>query len=195
MKKTHNKYDSPYAYFITFTCYGTWLHFNKRLSVDPKHNVYGTRRIEFNNLLFEKKKNKLHHEPFVMNHAQRRNVLQTILSVCEYCHWRLFAANVRSNHLHMVIQSEQSKEYVMTKIKAYASRNLNILNPENKNRQYWTRHGSTIPVCSKDYFYFLMDYVVNGQGKNIACYYEKWFDDFAENGLIPDVVSPGVVIH
>ena len=137
MKNIPKKNNSPYAFFITFTCYGTWLHFNKRLSVDPKNNIYGTPRIEFDPIRFEKVKNKLRNEPFIMNHSQRSNVLQTIISVCNHYHWRLFSVNVRSNHLHIVIQSSQSKEQVMTKIKAYASRNLNILNPENKNRIYF----------------------------------------------------------
>ena len=29
------------AYFITFRCYGTWLHGDERGSVDRFHNIYG----------------------------------------------------------------------------------------------------------------------------------------------------------
>ena len=29
----------PLAYFITFTCYGTWLHGNKETAVDRDHNI------------------------------------------------------------------------------------------------------------------------------------------------------------
>jgi hypothetical protein len=32
----------PLAYFITFTCYGTWLHGDERGSVDDEHNTPGT---------------------------------------------------------------------------------------------------------------------------------------------------------
>jgi hypothetical protein len=34
--------SSPLAYFITFTCYGTWLHGDQRGSVDREHNAPGT---------------------------------------------------------------------------------------------------------------------------------------------------------
>lgn len=32
----------PLAYFITFTCYGTWLHGEKSTSVDRHCNIAGT---------------------------------------------------------------------------------------------------------------------------------------------------------
>jgi hypothetical protein len=34
--------DTPLAYFITFTCHGTWLHGDERGSVDRGHNAPGT---------------------------------------------------------------------------------------------------------------------------------------------------------
>jgi hypothetical protein len=37
-----NPDDVPIAYFISFTCYGTWLHGDERGSVDCRHNLYGT---------------------------------------------------------------------------------------------------------------------------------------------------------
>ncbi|MCX7121531.1 MAG: transposase [Gammaproteobacteria bacterium] len=186
MKKIDpQKTNTQYAYFITFVTYGSWMHFDDRGSVDPKNNIYGTPRIEGDRNFCEMKKNKMRYAPFMLNTEQRINVMQTVISVCNYCEWRLFAVNVRTNHIHIVVQSQNTPEYVMNKIKAYASRHLNILNPENKERSYWARHGSTIPVLSRDYFYFLMDYVVNQQGSKIACHYEKWFDRFHETGCIP----------
>src|SRR3989338_6673043 len=174
-----HKTGTQYAYFITFVTYGNWLYFDERGSVDRrKNNIYGTPRIKPDKSRFEKMKNNLAYEPFIMNTKQRINVMQTIISVCDYSHWRLFAVNVRTNHVHIVVESKNTADYVMGKFKAYASRNLNILNPENKTRPYWTRHGSTPSVLSKARFYFLMNYVVNQQGCKIACHYEKWFDDF-----------------
>jgi len=187
-KNQKHKYDNPYAYFITFTTYGNWLHCDDRYSVDRTHNVYGTPRVQPNKMCFEIMRDKLAYDPFIMNTPQRKSVLQTVIDVCEYCHWRLFAVNVRTNHLHIVVQSDKEPEFVMTKIKAYASRNLNILNPDNKNKKYWTRHGSTKPVRAKENLYFLMNYVVNEQGANVACYYEKWFDEFLVRGVIPENV-------
>jgi hypothetical protein len=36
-----NDSDTPLAYFITFRAYGTWLHGDKRGSVDRHNNRYG----------------------------------------------------------------------------------------------------------------------------------------------------------
>ena len=38
----------PLAYFITFTCYGTWLHGGKIISVDNQHNIPETEFISPN---------------------------------------------------------------------------------------------------------------------------------------------------
>jgi len=34
--------DQPLAYFLTWQCYGCWLHGDPRGSVDSEHNRYGT---------------------------------------------------------------------------------------------------------------------------------------------------------
>lgn len=34
--------DVPLAYFISITCYGTWLHGDQRGSIDRRHNLHGT---------------------------------------------------------------------------------------------------------------------------------------------------------
>ena len=46
----------PFAYFITFTTYGTWLHGDKRKSVDPKHNQYISLKLKSNKGLYKKMK-------------------------------------------------------------------------------------------------------------------------------------------
>jgi hypothetical protein len=38
----------PLAYFITFTCYGTWLHGEKPTSVDRFNNMPKTDFLSFN---------------------------------------------------------------------------------------------------------------------------------------------------
>jgi hypothetical protein len=37
--------DAPLAYFISFRTFGTWLHGDRRGSVDRFHNIYGTPRL------------------------------------------------------------------------------------------------------------------------------------------------------
>ncbi len=48
MSHPHREFNDehiPLAYFITFRCYGTWLHGDRRGSVDRFHNIYGTPRL------------------------------------------------------------------------------------------------------------------------------------------------------
>ena len=48
MAHTHREFrteDIPLAYLISFRAYGTWLHGDRRGSVDRFHNRYGTPRI------------------------------------------------------------------------------------------------------------------------------------------------------
>ena len=43
-----NDTDIPLAYLITFRCYGTWLHGDKRGSIDRFHNAHKSPHIKPN---------------------------------------------------------------------------------------------------------------------------------------------------
>ena len=72
---------------------------------------------------------------------------------------------------------EQKSNIVMAKLKAYASRALNNNYSNSQNKKYWTRHGSTRYIWSSIFLYPAMQYVIDRQGKRMACYYEKWYDE------------------
>jgi len=62
----------PLAFLVTFRCYGTWLHGEKRGSIDrQKYNRYGTRAMPANQRLLEQEKAELKHEAMVLNLVQR----------------------------------------------------------------------------------------------------------------------------
>jgi hypothetical protein len=51
MANPHQEFSddhTPIAYLITFRSYGTWLHGDRRGSVDRFHNTYGTPRLPRN---------------------------------------------------------------------------------------------------------------------------------------------------
>jgi hypothetical protein len=49
MSPTHLEFSAaPLAYLITFNTYGSWLHGDRRGSVDRFHNRYGTPRVGAN---------------------------------------------------------------------------------------------------------------------------------------------------
>src|SRR5436190_18011777 len=90
--------EFPLAYLITFRCYGTWLHGDKRGSMDRKQNVYGAPKIASNVALESSDSRQRSNSPFVLNSTQRPIVEQAIREVCEHRKYQLRAINVRTNH-------------------------------------------------------------------------------------------------
>lgn len=115
----------PLAYFITFTCYGTWLHGGKSTSVDYYNNIPGTEFIPYDRRRLYQVKNLMLETPYSLDELRRHIVLQAICEVCRYRQWVLLAVHVRSNHVHLVIHAQISPEHIMNTVKAYASRYLN----------------------------------------------------------------------
>ena len=95
----------PLAYIITCRTYATWLHGDKRESVDPKHNEFGTLKIKYDPDLENTMKSLCKEKPFLMNESQREIVLQSVINTCKFANWHLYAANIRSNHMHIVVRA------------------------------------------------------------------------------------------
>ena len=74
--------DTPLAYFITFRTYGTWLHGDKRGSVDRFHNKYGTPRLPPNKLRENYERTLLKRPPVRLNMKQRKVVEESIREEC-----------------------------------------------------------------------------------------------------------------
>lgn len=158
----------PLAYFITFTCYGTWLHGEKSTSVDPLNNTPGTDFLSFNSKRAGLVKKQMSETPYFLDESRRRIVLQAIVEVCSYRQWVLLAAHVRSNHVHCVIHAILQPEQIMNTIKSYASRHLNKANLDGDRVNRWTRHGSTRYLWKETEVEATIQYVVNEQGLPMA---------------------------
>ena len=163
----------PLAYFITFTCYGTWLHGDKSTSVDHLNNTPGTDFLSFNSKRAGLVKKQMSETPYCLDESRRRIVLQTIVEVCGYRQWVLLAAHVRSNHVHCVIHAILQPEQIMNAIKSYASRHLNKANLDGDRVNRWTRHGSTRYLWKEAEVEATIQYVVNEQGLPMAVFENK----------------------
>jgi REP element-mobilizing transposase RayT len=163
----------PLAYFITFTCYGTWLHGEKPTSVDPLNNTPGTDFLTLNSKRAGLVKKQMSEIPYFLDESRRRIVLQTIVEVCGYRQWVLLAAHVRSNHVHCVIHAILQPEQIMNTIKSYASRHLNKANLDGDRVNRWTRHGSTRYLWNEAEVEATIQYVVNEQGLPMAVFENK----------------------
>src|SRR5688572_32859989 len=98
-----NDTDTPLAFFITFRCYGTWLHGDEKGSVDRHNNIYGTPWIPRNDTWKRISGTLAKHPPVHLNAARRRSVTDAINETCGKRGWYLHAINVRTNHAHSVV--------------------------------------------------------------------------------------------
>ena len=164
-----NNTEWPLAYLITFTTYGTWLHGDKRGSVDKDHNQYGSPFAAPASGLDRKEQSALRNPAFKLTQNQRQIVLEAILNVCRFRGWLAHAAHVRSNHVHIVVSGAARPERMMTDFKAYATRCIRRSDRDKTPiRKFWTRHGSRKYIWTKESLASAIRYVKNEQGRVMA---------------------------
>lgn len=159
----------PLAYLITFTAYGTWLHGDKRGSVDQEHNRYGDAFVTPSPALRRWQESTLKNPPVRLTRGQQEVVLGAILHVCRFRGWLAHAVHVRSNHVHLVVSGGEEPEKMMADFKAYATRVIRERGQdETIVKKYWTRHGSTKYLWTKESLASAIQYVETEQGKMMA---------------------------
>jgi REP element-mobilizing transposase RayT len=162
--------NEPLAYFITFTTYGTWLHGRVTGSVDRKHNAPGTPFLSTDARLEDCRRRAMRQEPYSLDEGRRGVVLRTIREVARHRGWRLWAAHVRTNHVHIVVTAPAKPEKVMADFKAWASRRLREIFSEDADRDRWTQHGSTRWLNHESSLESGITYVLDEQGEPMARY-------------------------
>jgi REP element-mobilizing transposase RayT len=158
------------TYLITFACYGTRVHGDEPGSVDRAHNVPGTRLLEPEPTRASAERQEMTQEPYRLDRLRRALVLQSVLEVCGCRGWSLFAAHVRTNHVHVVVEATDRPEKVLNALKAYASRALNKAGLDGPARRRWSRHGSTRYLWKREQVTEAIAYVAQGQGEPMARY-------------------------
>jgi REP element-mobilizing transposase RayT len=157
-------------YFITFACYGAHLHGSESGSVDRRQNLFGARVLEPDPQRAEAERRRMNQPPYELDIDSRAVVLETLQQVCLHRGWNLFAAHVRSNHAHVIVEAKNPPEKVMNDFKAYASRALNRLDAHGRRRKRWARHGSTRWLWKDEDVREAIHYVVAEQGEPMAVF-------------------------
>ena len=103
----------PLAYFITFRTYGSWLHGDDRGTMDPQHAVFGNPRLPRDDFRRRVMAAELQNKPPILTSERRTTVESAIRGVCVANGWALHAVNVRTNHVHLVVSSEETPERAM----------------------------------------------------------------------------------
>lgn len=163
--------DKPLAYFITSTTYGTWLHGDDRKSVVIKDGL--AKEIESNAGFFQYQRNSLKHPQVTLNSKQRQIVLKTITDHCQLKGWPLYTAHVRSNHFHLLIQSEHRAEKVTSDLKAWCTRRLREAGFDLP--KVWTRQASTVYVWRHEKLIEKARYIIQDQGRPMSVYIDPQF--------------------
>ena len=163
-------------YFITFSCYGGRLHGDESGSVDPNHNLPGSRLIESNPLRVAAEHQRMDQAPYSLDQGARAIVLTAMREVCSHRDWNLLAAHVRTNHVHVIVEAQVSPERVMNAFKSYCSRALKGLGCDGPDRKRWARHGSTRWLWKDEDVRVAIRYVVEQQGEPMAVFVGESFE-------------------
>jgi REP element-mobilizing transposase RayT len=162
-----NDTDTPLAYFISFRSYGTWLHGDKRGSVDRFHNQYGSPRLPENAKWYQYNQTSLRTEPFVLGPNERRIIKEAIRETCEIRKWLLIAFNVRTNHVHVVVTARVHPKVVLNAFKANATRKLREDKLWPHSFSPWVRKGSKRRLWNERSLARAIEYVLYGQGDEL----------------------------
>ena len=162
-----NDTDKPLAFFISFRTYATWLHGDKRGSIDRFHNRYQEPGIPANPRWRRYNQQQLKGKPLRLGGRQRRAIKIAIRETCEIRKWSLLALNVRTNHIHTVVTADRASKVVLAAFKANATRQLRKDGLWKESFSPWVRKGSRRKLWNEKSVANAIDYVLYGQGDDL----------------------------
>ncbi len=161
---------APLTYLLTWACYGARLP-GRSGYISRHQNQFNAPLPRLSSHLARSAKQAMPPAtPYLLDHPRRLAVLQSIQQVADYHGWTLWAAHVRTNHVHVVISAPQTPERVAAILKAYAGRALNLITQPIIHSSHWARHASTRYLWNAISVRAAIDYVIRQQGEPMALY-------------------------
>jgi len=130
----------------------------------------GGRLVEPDSERLLAEKQPMDQPPYEMDHSHREAVLAAIRERWLHNQWTLWAAHVRTNHVHVVVDADVRPERIMNDLKSYSSQYLNRLGLDDPARKRWARHGSTRWLWRRESISAAIRYVVDEQGEPMAVF-------------------------
>jgi REP element-mobilizing transposase RayT len=163
-----NDADFPLAYLITFRCYGTWLHGDKRGSTNRFRNRYGSSFLPPEEKWLKINKDRRKRDPVKLT-TKQRTCVETAIKETRVRQWRLFATNVRTNHVHIVVLAGlKGSEIILNAFKANATREMRKSgcwhDPKNSP---WADKGSKRNLWNEKSIQQAIEYVLYRQGDEL----------------------------
>ena len=143
--------NSPFAMFITWTTYGTWLPGDPRGYVsntlrddgtfEPKRNQRGTPFSRDDPRTLAAAKRLQQHATVRLNAAQALTTAQSMKKASEQRHWFIVRAAIMTNHVHtLTTDCPDDGPAILRIFKGVASAELS--NQTGHPGRWWTRGGS-----------------------------------------------------
>ena len=142
MKREFRNQDFPLGYLTTFRTYGTWLHSDRRGSVDRFHNSFGTPLLPHNERWQKHNRETLINSPVKLSRRRRMAVEEAIRETCKLRKWEFWTTNIRTNHVHTVVSALCKPEKILAAFKANATRKLRETGCWHSSRTPWVHRGS-----------------------------------------------------
>jgi REP element-mobilizing transposase RayT len=168
-RQNRDRQEATTTYLITWVCYGAWLP-GQCGAVPRTQNRFGAPLPEPNTSREEQSRNRMRQNRYLLDSVRRQVVLKSLQEVCSHRGWTLFAAHVRTNHVHVVTMANCKPEVVVNAMKAYSRRALNRHALDGPDRLRWARHGSTRYLWTRESVAAAVQYVVREQGESLAVF-------------------------
>jgi REP element-mobilizing transposase RayT len=167
--------DIPLAYLITIRTYGTWLHGDKRSSVDRHEqlNAFGGPKRSSYPKLESRMRSSMKSRLFVFDEIQREVVKEAIEEVAVHRGFTINAINVRTNHAHIVVRATCKPEKVADSFKSYSTRKLRDRGLVSRDQKVWSRGRSRRYLWKGEHLVGAIDYVLYCQG---SVTFEEWYE-------------------
>jgi hypothetical protein len=112
------------AYFITFSTYGTWLHGDERGSMQRGLTGPDAPPLDPNPRREGWEASQRLDPPVTLGGAEWQVVDAAIRETAAIREWHVYALNVRTNHVHIVVSAEIPPEPLMGSLKAWCTKRL-----------------------------------------------------------------------
>ena len=148
-----------WAFFLTWTTYGSWLPGDRRGWVD-RHNNNSVQKPNLNQEIFAHSLMK--ERPVILNEQQRDIVQNSIYRTCNLRSWKVHALAVCSNHVHVLISCpDENGSQALNILKAHCTRALKEHSGKTNRKHWWTRSGSVRSIYRKESLNAVIEYIEN----------------------------------
>jgi REP element-mobilizing transposase RayT len=153
--------DGPFAFFITWTVYGSFLQGDER---GWRRRRNGTQQPQ--SRLASWRRERLKHPILTLSIEQRGIVERECQRHCNHRGWKVWEVNARTNHVHAVVTAvECSGKTVRDQLKANCTRALRENYSAFSDRPVWTTGGDWECINYEDDLVTVCEYVRDAQDR------------------------------